>query len=341
MDKNKGYKYALGAFGLLAVVGGFLVLNKTAKKQKYGDDGLAIKMEINPDRPQAGEAVKMVFALEDKYGYAPTLYVNHSRRLHAVIVGEDMDVFGHIHPEDFGEVTEDMLYGGKYETEFTFPKAGKYVIALDGKSDEGEFHRKFSVTVGGEIKMVEAKDDARDEKCFRGYPEDGTDRIVSPIFSDGSEVDCAEGYSVKLSSEPKEIKAGVPVRISYHIEKNGEYVKDLEPYLNAGAHFILVSKDMRTAIHSHGGPSDMKMDQSYFRLIPAALAHGFGADDEEAPMEPRIFGPDITSKDVVFPNEGTYYLFGQFKHQGKIVFTKFAINVARGNDQSAEGMKMK
>lgn len=341
MDKNKGYKYALGTFGLLAVAGGFLIFNQTAEKQKFGEDGLAITMEVMPKRPRVGETTKIIFSLEDKYGYAPTLYVNHSRRLHMVIIGEDMNVFGHIHPEDFGPLTEDMLYGGKYELAFDFPKAGKYTVALDGKNDEGEFHRKFSVAVSGDSKMAAASEDFRTEKCFKGYPEDGADRILYPVFSYESEIDCADGYAVELSTEPEAAVSGKPIKIGYHVEKNGKYVKDLEPYLNAGAHFIVASKDMETVTHSHGGPAEMKMDHSYFRLIPPALAHGFGADDEETPMEPRVFGPYLTSKEIVFPKEGIYYIFGQFKHQGKIVFTKFAINVAKGENQTVRGVKMK
>lgn len=341
MEKSGGYRYALGAFSLLAVVGGFLVFDKTVKNDKYEDDGLSIKMELFPDRPKAGEFAKIVFTLEDEYGYAPILYVNHARRLHAVIVGEDMNVFGHIHPEDFGEITEDVLYGGKYEVDFSFPRAGKYVVALDGKTDEGEFHRKFSVAVSGGEKMASSKSDDRMEKCFKGYPEDGTDRMIYPVFSDESEVGCDDGYNVELSFEPKKIKSGDSARISYHVKKGGEYVKDLEPYLNAGAHFIFASKDMETVMHAHGGPEEMEMDHSYFRLVPAVFAHGLGDDNAETPMEPRAFGPYLISAPVVFPKEGAYYLFGQFKHQGKIVFTKFVINVAKGENQSAEGMKMK
>eukprot|EP00854_Cymbomonas_tetramitiformis_P018939 gene18939-22630_t len=56
------------------------------------------------------------------------LTVMHARKLHVVCIGQDLDTFIHVHPDDFYEVPGAA-------TAFTvfnvFPRGGLYVIALD------------------------------------------------------------------------------------------------------------------------------------------------------------------------------------------------------------------
>ena len=34
------------------------------------------------------------------------MQINHQRYLHVVVIGKQWDVFYHLHPEDFGNITE-------------------------------------------------------------------------------------------------------------------------------------------------------------------------------------------------------------------------------------------
>src|SRR3546814_14290261 len=47
------------------------------------------------------------------------LITHHARKLHVVVLSEDMRVLGHIHPQDFGEPIED----GEARVYFTFPRS--------------------------------------------------------------------------------------------------------------------------------------------------------------------------------------------------------------------------
>eukprot|EP00854_Cymbomonas_tetramitiformis_P001777 gene1777-2443_t len=51
----------------------------------------------------------------------------HGRKLHVVIVGEDLDVFIHVHPDDFQPVGDDAT---AFTVSSTFPRGGQYVVAL-------------------------------------------------------------------------------------------------------------------------------------------------------------------------------------------------------------------
>src|SRR3546814_1685087 len=54
------------------------------------------------------------------------LITHHARKLHVVVLSEDMRVLGHIHPQDFGEPIED----GEARVYFTFPRSEEHTSEL-------------------------------------------------------------------------------------------------------------------------------------------------------------------------------------------------------------------
>ena len=73
----------------------------------------------------------------------------HSRRVHVLIVGEDLKSIAHVHPEDFGAVTADTVRSGRYSVTHAFPRAGRYLVGVDVMSSEGALAKQFIVTVAG------------------------------------------------------------------------------------------------------------------------------------------------------------------------------------------------
>src|SRR5690606_18720954 len=62
-----------------------------------------VELQTNPATLHAGSRAELVFALDDASGRPVEEFLtHHSRKLHVVIVSEDMHVLGHIHPQDFG-----------------------------------------------------------------------------------------------------------------------------------------------------------------------------------------------------------------------------------------------
>lgn len=70
------------------------------------------------------------------------LAIDHGRRLHVVIVGEDLDVFGHVHPEDFlgGNAASAVVMSSPHASspsEIASPSFGGSSNASSGNLREG------------------------------------------------------------------------------------------------------------------------------------------------------------------------------------------------------------
>ena len=84
-------------------------------------------------------------------------------------------------------------------------------------------------------------------------------------------------------------------RLHFRDEKSGVPVTDLEPYLGAPAHLLVVSSDLVDAVHSH----------------PAVEFSS-------------VNGPDVVFE-AVFPKPGTYRMWVQFKRQGRVELAAFTV----------------
>ena len=222
----------------------------------------------------------------------------HDRIIHAQIVGEDFKTFAHIHSEDLGPITKKMREEANFPLRYTFPKAGRYVINIDYVANGRERSKTFYVSVSGKEKMEQ--------------------RVG--LTRSGSQTKEFEGYRVTFTV-PKTIKAKNKVRISYHIEKNGKPVRDLEPYLAAAMHIGIVREDLGIFSHTHGEayqPGSVWFQQQFGTYIKYHIH-----------FAPDNFGPAVIAQPwlTVFPTAGTYQVFGEFKHQGKIIVTYFTVQV--------------
>ncbi len=213
---------------------------------------------------------------------AQNLIPSHERMVHMMIISEDFEVFSHIHPEDFGEITSRMLEEGRFPLTYTFPKAGRYLIATNFSSENQDFSKEFIVQVGEKTRMQAAKDDFSRERDI-------------------------EGYRITLSYAPNVITIGKEVSFNFHIEKDGEPVTNLEAYLSAPMHIAVVFSDLGDFIHAHGE----------WPMVPHGKSHGIITNH---------FGPNVKTQ-IVFPKRGRYQLFGEFKHDGKIIVSKFMVAV--------------
>ena len=183
----------------------------------------------------------------------------HERILHAVIISKDLDFFAHIHPEDTGPVTSEMMINASFPLLFTFPRPGDYLLGLDFAADEDAYSRTLPIHVAKAPEM--------------GSPKiDFSNRRISTV------------YKVTLSATPGEIHSGEDTTLRYMIEKNGKPVTDLEPYLGASMHLAVVSEDLKVFIHAHG-------------TVPGSSHEHH--DHMHAPPPPEKFGPEIEADIVI------------------------------------------
>ena len=187
-----------------------------------------IDLEIAPGKVRAGMPVDMTVRLRDRNGRPlKGLEISHDRILHAVIISRDLKVFAHIHPEDLGPVTHEMLENALLPLRYSFPKAGNYLIGIDFGAAGGIYSKSFFVDVAGGPAMGEPKIDLSSKKDFGDY-------------------------RVSLTISPREVRAGEETRLSYVIERNRKAITDFSPYLGAAMHLAIVPVDLKLFIHAHG-----------------------------------------------------------------------------------------
>jgi hypothetical protein len=249
---------------------------------------ITVNLETRPVKLTASLPAEIIFSIRDNKGKpVEDLAITHERLLHIVIVSRDFTTFAHIHPEDFGPITPEMKKKADYSVRYTFPMAGRYLIAIDSAVKGVHFSEHFSIDVSGGPQMGSLKEDFSTEKRFGDY-------------------------AVTFSASSAHIAAGKETVLKYVIRKHGESVKDLEPYLAAPMHLAIIKADLKNFIHAHGeisgGPSHHE---------PMGHIHG---------MVKEKFGPEIEAS-VVFPVKGVYQVFSEIKHQGKVIPLSFMVKV--------------
>jgi putative copper resistance protein D len=187
-----------------------------------------VRLETNPDHITVGTPVSMTVHLEDRQGKpVEGLTIHHERILHAIIIGQDLSVFAHIHPEDLGPITDEIVSTATFPLHFTFPKAGVYLIGLDFALADEHYSKSASLSVAGQPMMR------------------------APVVNTSREKDFEE-YHVSLMTSSKSIEAGPETLLRFLITRNGRPVTDLRSFLGAPMHLAVVRTDLTQFIHAHG-----------------------------------------------------------------------------------------
>jgi hypothetical protein len=239
------------------------------------------------DPPIAGEQTDMYLSIYNATSGEPitNLDVVHERIVHVFVVSQDMEVFAHIHPEDRVNGTE-LASQGIYIINYTFPKDGYYAVITDFTYGGINVIKKFQLYVIKDAASSQVNDTKKAS----------VDLDRTKIFGE---------YEVTLNA-PEKIEAGSESELDFHIEKNGEPVRDLQDYLGSEIHVLVIRDDLKFVGHTHTyRPGHnlhlMKMSQVYY-------------------------GPDLPVR-YTFQYPGTYTIFAQFMHNGKVVTTRFFVKV--------------
>jgi hypothetical protein len=209
-----------------------------------------IDLETTPEHLSAYTPATLRFSLRDHTGKPLSgLTVSHERILHVIIVSEDFTAFAHLHPEDFGAVNPEMIQGARFSVNYSFPKAGRYLIALDSAVHDLHFSKQLFMDITGEPKM-------------------------SVTETDFSRVKKFGDYVIRLTV-PEHMKAGQWTTLKYFVEKDGKPVADLETYLAALMHLAVIKTDLRYFIHAHGEASGSSSAHPEGHIHGTALK-GFG-----------------------------------------------------------------
>jgi hypothetical protein len=251
------------------------------------------QLSTSPAPLARNAATTLTFTLRDYQGKPlEDLVYDHNRILHVVIASKDFSVFSHIHVEDFGPVTPEMLKTGKFPVSFAFPKPGQYLVSVDYTERAYIFSDQFYLNV---------------------EPSAAMGAIKSQNLSLQENID---GYEVTLKTSPATLKAGAPATLDYHVEKDGKPLTEMNPYLAVPMHISIIRDDLMGFLHIHG-------------LLPVSPIGKLLGESIHAShlFLPDKFGPDIEAANFTFPSSGVYHIFGEFSVAGKIVVSQFTVRV--------------
>jgi hypothetical protein len=264
-----------------------MALRKTAAPE-FGEYEVVLTSEpaaIKPDRP-----ARLRFTVFHPKTNERVRQFNilHDMPFHLFVVSQDLSHFDHIHPA--------LKPDGSFEIETTLPRAGAYKLFCDFFPAGGapQVSQQTLITAG-----------------FRGDLIAGQARLVP----DKAFVKTAGGMRVELQLAPAERVggasgpvAGKPAYLRYRLtdEKTGEPVRDLQPYLGAWGHTLILDESATDYLHSH--PTEM---------VP-----------EGADRSALKGGPDVQF-DTFFPRPGNYRVWSQFQRGGKVTTVSFTVHIPR------------
>jgi hypothetical protein len=227
---------------------------------------------------QPGVPTNFSFEIIDDRGVTLQQFATvHEKIMHVIVVRHDLAQFQHVHP------TYEAKSGRFTLGALSLPTAGPYRLFADFTPEgamAGPDGQPLGVTVPVDLKVGEPKE-------YRAQT------LSAP--SDIAEVG---EYEVNLS-RPDTLRAGEAQQLTFTIRRGGVVVPDLEPYLGANGHAVVLREGDLAFLHSH------------------ALENRAALQSGQLPFM------------VHFAEPGRYRMFVQFQHRGAVQTAAFTLpNVA-------------
>jgi hypothetical protein len=192
----------------------------------------------------------------------------HDRIFHLFVVSYDLEYFSHVHPT--------LQPDGALEVDLVVPRPGAYQLIAD------------FLPAGGPPQLV--------QRSFvtAGY---AGSLVPAPKVTADTGDKLAGSSRVRLTMS--EAVAGREQLLTFDLEDagTGAPVHDLEPFLGAAGHLLIVSADLAVAEHNH----------PVAEISTAA-------------------GPTVVFQ-VRFPSAGDYRMWAQFQRGGQVMTASFSVPV--------------
>ncbi len=260
------------------------------------DNGLSYKMQYasTPAQITAGQAVNLSFTPKviDKENEAVALDLQHEKKIHLIVVSDDLSYFDHIHPDyqaDGSYQIKVLGSGQQYsngpgKNETKFEAGGDYFLFADYKPTGGSHQvEKIPVKVGGATKPP---------VNYKADKLSGT----------------SEDYTVTLNAIGGKLITGTQLHITGTVLKDGKQIDaaSLEDYLGAKAHMVVISKDEKEYLHVHPDVANGKFDL-HTTFKKSGIYRGWIQFQSEGKVHTIDFTMNIaqgTTADVQKANEG-------------------------------------
>lgn len=242
-----------------------------------------LKVATEPRAPKAGQKTKFRITVQHPLTGEPVKEFAevHDRLFHFFIISRDMTQFFHEHPA----IEKD----GSFSIEHTLPVAGQYMLFSD------------FMPIGGGPQMI-------------GTPLvtanfEGDIAASLPNLKPDAMAKTINGVRVTLDLDPSKVVAGEEADVPIHFEdeKTSEPVKNLQRYLGAWGHAMMLNEDMSEHVHAH----------------PEETLEGTTITDGG--------GPDLVFH-ALFPKPGHYRIWVQFQRNNVLSTIPFTVRVLRAGE---------
>lgn len=183
--------------------------------------GGTIMITTDPPTPQAGEKTTLKLMIHEPDGGMVKKFAElHTKLLHLIVIRKELDEFAHLHP--------DVDSSGNMTISHEFPVAGEYLLFADYKPAGKE-----AATAKGDIKVA-------GEITPSPPPLAPNVPVTVRQIGAGARVDV------------KDARAGQSATVTFQvIDEEERAVDDLQPYLGAMGHLVIVSADGEEYVHAH------------------------------------------------------------------------------------------
>lgn len=224
-----------------------------------------VSMAVSPTAPAAGQAATVRFRVRHDGKPVRQFDTVHEKTSHLIVVSRDLSQFQHLHPV--------LGTDGVFTVSVQFPTGGAYRMFMDVTPKKGvQLVRPFDVAV------------------------QGPPPPVAPLTPDAELTRTVGTVTVKLMAEPAVLKKGGAM-LTFHLADQGRPVNDLQPYLGAMGHLVIISADGKRFLHAH------PMEDSGMRSGAQVAFH------------------------TEFPAAGLYKMWAQFQRGGKVITVPFVVIV--------------
>jgi len=191
---------------------------EAARKHKPKPARFQLELSAAPKTPQAGQPAELQLTIRDRENPG-AVYSNfeimHEKLLHLIIVRNDLTRFAHEHPE--------MGTDGTFRLKYAFPSGGEYHL----------FAEAAPRGAGSQLMMAKLK--------------------VSGSKGSAADAPATGNLGIEMIPPSTPVPSRRMVTLGFALREPATRapVGDLEPYLGAQGHLILIHQDGVTFVHSH------------------------------------------------------------------------------------------
>lgn len=230
---------------------------------KIGEYRLDVALERAPK--QAGlDGLRFIVREPDSNAAVQRFITVHERTFHLFVISRDLAYFEHLHPEAQAD--------GSFVLRHQLPP-GEYMLIADFLPHGGTLQMVQKAIVSPGVPL-------RRKASAAAVPPDVRQVKVGGLVVSLETGPAVAGKDALLTFSVRDAETGLPIT-------------DLQPYLGAPAHMLIVRSDLTDAIHAH-------------------------------PEEQATGGPTVSFHPLI-PAPGDYRIWIQFQRAGKVITASFAI----------------